>query len=489
MHNNAIAQEAAIKVTPLTNPTVTVDALQQQFELQKQYSLSLRGSTAKMRIAKLKKLLKVVQDNQQAMYDAAYADFSKPSAEVDLSEIFPIVSEIKHTISHLKSWMKGQGVKPTLASLGTSGRIHYEPKGLVLIISPWNYPFNLTFAPLISAIAAGNAAIVKPSEFTPNCSALIESMLLQVFKTQEVSVAQGDGHISAFLTQLPFDHIFFTGSPQIGKQVMAAAATNLSSVTLELGGKSPTIVDDSASIDKAARNIIWGRFSNNGQTCIAPEYVLVDNKIKTVFIEALKIQLTKLYGPVEQRHVNPDYCRIVNQRHFSRIQDVYQDAVDNGAEVIDGGDFNQQERYISPTILTNVSAQSRLAQEEIFGPLLEVRGYDDLDCAIASINTQPKPLALYIYSHNQKHIDHIVAQTSAGDTCVNHNLVHFLHLNLPFGGANNSGIGKSHGFFGFQAFSHQRSILTDKFSIVHWLFPPYTQSVKSLIRAIVKYLS
>ncbi len=478
-----------VKVSGLTEQSLNLPQIEDLFYRQKKFSISLRASTSQQRIAKLKKLLLTVENHQDEIYQAAALDFSKPSAEVDLSELFPIISEIKHTISHLKSWMKDKGVLPTLASLGTSSRIHYEPKGLVLVISPWNYPFSLTFAPLISAIAAGNAAIVKPSEFTPNCSNVIAKIIAQAFDESEVSLVLGDGRVSSFLTQLPFDHIFFTGSPQIGKQVMAAAAKNLTSVTLELGGKSPTIVDSSANIKKAARNIIWGRFSNNGQTCIAPEYVLVDNAIKAEFVEALKHQLETLYGLEKLRKTNPDYCRIVNQRHFSRIQDIYKDAINLGAQVIVGGEFCQEERYISPTILTDVSADSRLAEEEIFGPLLEVRGFDKLEEAVASINEKEKPLALYIYSTEQKNIDYVLNNTSAGDTCINHNLIHFLQLNLPFGGANNSGIGKSHGIYGFKAFSHQRSILTDKFSIVHWLFPPYTPSVKRLIQMIVKYLS
>jgi aldehyde dehydrogenase (NAD+) len=457
------------------------------FRRQQQTAILLRTSTAEQRIAKLKKLESAVNASKQALYQALHADLRKPEAEADLSEIMPVISEIHHTAKHLKSWMRTKRIAPTLTLLGTQARLRYEPKGVALIISPWNYPINLTLGPLASAIAAGNTAIIKPSELTPNCSAVMAEIIRSTFDPSEIALFEGDAAVSTELLSLPFDHIFFTGSPAVGKIVMAAAAKNLTSVTLELGGKSPVIVDDTADITKAANSIMWGKFINNGQTCIAPDYLYVHEKILPEFLEKSKAAIAKMYGPNAQ--TSPDYCRMVNEKHFSRVKRLIDDATSNGATIAAGGAAEIADKFIAPTLLTNVSETSEVMKEEIFGPVLPIIPYSDIANPIAHINNNQKPLALYVYSKNNETIGRVITETSTGGACINMSMLHFSHANLPFGGVNNSGIGSSHGIFGFKAFSHERAVLRDQFSTIPMLFPPYTARVKSIIKLTLKYLT
>jgi acyl-CoA reductase-like NAD-dependent aldehyde dehydrogenase len=288
------------------------------FRRQQQFAISLRTSTASERIAKLKKLEAAVNKYKPALYQALAADLRKPQPEADLTEIMPVISEIHHTCKHLKSWMRTKRVRPTMALLGTKASLRYEPKGVTLIISPWNFPINLTLGPLACAIGAGDTAIIKPSEMTPNCSAILAELIRDTFSPEEIAIFEGDATVSTELLSLPFDHIFFTGSPAVGKIVMAAAAKHLASVTLELGGKSPVIVDATADAKKAAASIMWGKFVNNGQTCIAPDYVYVHEKILPTFLDEAKAAITKMYGA--NAETSPDYCRIVNDKHFARVK-------------------------------------------------------------------------------------------------------------------------------------------------------------------------
>jgi aldehyde dehydrogenase (NAD+) len=474
---------------PIEEVTTKADAINKIFAAQQKHALKLRSSTYKDRLEILDRFEKVFARSYDKMYAAAKADFGKSEAEVDLTEIFAVRGELGHLRKHLKKWMKPKSVRPTVALLGTKAKIMIEPKGVCLVISPWNYPFNLSFGPLLTALAAGNTVILKPSEMTPNMSACMREILEEAFEPHEVSVFEGDANVSSYLTSLPFDHIFFTGSPEVGKHVMTAAAKNLTSVTLELGGKSPTIVDETANIKKAARNTLWGKFANNGQTCIAPDYLFVHESVKNELVEELKISAQKLYGGTETLQVNNDYCRIVNQRHYQRVNNLLEEAVANGATVIDGGNKDEKDNFIAPTILDNVSQESRILEEEIFGPLLPVMTYTDLDQVVDYINAKPKPLALYIYSKNNNNINKILTETSSGDAVINHNMLQFLHMNLPFGGVNNSGIGKAHGEHGFKAFSHERSVLRDYYNSTHMFYPPYTPKVKKLIKTTIKYLT
>jgi aldehyde dehydrogenase (NAD+) len=457
------------------------------FRRQQQLAISLRTSTAEARVQKLKKLEAAVLAHREALYRALYADLRKPETEADLSEIMPVISEIHHTAKHLKSWMRTKRVAPTMTLLGTQARLRYEPKGVCLIISPWNYPINLTLGPLASAIGAGNTAIIKPSELTPACSAVMADIIRATFDAAEIALFEGDAAVSTELLSLPFDHIFFTGSPAVGKIVMAAAAKHLTSVTLELGGKSPVIVDETADIAKAANSIMWGKFLNNGQTCIAPDYLYVHEKILPEFLEKSKAAIAKMYG--RDVKSSPDYCRMVNEKHFSRVKRLIDDATAKGAAIATGGVTEIGDKFIAPTLLTNVSETSEIMSDEIFGPVLPVISYTDVSKPISRINENPKPLALYVYSKNDTTIDRVITETSTGGSCINMSMLHFSHANLPFGGVNNSGIGASHGIFGFRAFSHERAILRDRFSTIPMLFPPYTNRVKSLVKFTLKYLT
>ncbi len=482
-------------VQEVINQPVASDSLDAEitrvFNLQKAHALVLRKSTAAERIAKLKKLRDAVLDRQENIYKACYADSKKPETEVDLTEIFPIVSEANHAIKQLKQWMKPVRVMPTRATFGTRSYIKYEPMGVNLIIAPWNYPVNLTLSPLISAIAAGNTAILKPSEMTPNTTAFMAQLVKDLFDEKEVALFEGDADVSTKLLALPFDHIFFTGSPAVGKIVMAAAAKHLTKVTLELGGKSPVIIDKTANIKNAAKSMAFTKFTNNGQTCIAPDYVYVHEDVKDEYVNELRDAIKSAYGDTDEAQLaTPDYARIVNERHHGRVTGILDDAIAHGAKVETGGSAKAEgENFVAPTVLTNVDKSSRIMQEEIFGPLLPIIGYSDINEVIDHVNANEKPLALYVYTRDQKLAQHVLHNTSSGDACINTGLVQYLQSNLPFGGVNNSGIGKAHGLYGFRTFSHERSVVRDIFASTLLLAPPYTNFVKWLVKFTVKHMS
>ncbi|HQT38582.1 MAG TPA: aldehyde dehydrogenase family protein [Acidocella sp.] len=478
-----------MNVTTSISPvqTATASVMAEVFAKQQQLAVKLRTSTAEERIAKLRRLEAAVMASKEAIYRALAEDLHKPATEADLDEIMPVIGEIHHAVKHLRSWMRTKRVGTTMTMLGTQARIRYQPRGVCLIISPWNFPINLTFGPLASAIAAGNTVIIKPSELTPSCSALMAEIIRQTFDPAEIAVFEGDAAVSTALLALPFDHMFFTGSPAVGKIVMAAAAKHLSSITLELGGKSPVIVDASADLTKAAKSIMWGKFLNNGQTCVAPDYLYVHEKILPAFLEKAKTAIAKMYGDNVQ--TSPDYCRIVNDRHFSRIKNILDDATANGATVVTGGTMLASDKFIAPTLLTNVRLDSAVMQEEIFGPVLPIVTYSDINEPIAHINANPKPLALYVYSKDQVSIDKIIDSTSSGGVGINVSVLHFSHANLPFGGVNNSGIGSSHGEYGFKAFSHERAVMRDQYNSTPMLYPPYTPRVKWLMGLTLKFFS
>ena len=445
--------------------------LQEVFALQAATALRLRQSTWQERVAKIRQLRDAVIARTEAWYRAAHADFGKPPGEVDLAEILPVCLEANDAIRHLKKWMKPRRVRPTLLTLGTRSHVQHQPKGRCLIIGPFNYPVNLTLGPLVSAVAAGNTAIVKPSELTPHLSALIAEVVHEVFAEDEVAVLQGDAQLAIELQKLPFDHVFFTGSPAIGKQVMAAAASHLASVTLELGGKSPTIVDASADLRLAARNIMWAKFANAGQTCIAPDHVYVHHSVKDEWVRCCQREIDKAYGgSLQAQQASPHLARIVNTRHASRLGALLQDATARGARVLTGGAAMPEACFVQPTLIDQTPPDARVMREEIFGPLLPVIGYESLDEVIAAINADPKPLALYIYSRNRSHINQVLSQTTSGGACVNHSLVQFLQGRLPFGGVNHSGIGNAHGHYGFKAFSHERGVVQTQLPLAATLF-------------------
>lgn len=475
--------------TLVTNPPemkTQVSEIQRVFELQKSNQFEIGNTTVAQRKAKLKKLHKAVMKYRPQIKEALHKDYRKHPSEVDLTEIYPVTSEIKHALSHLRGWMRGERVATPLAMMGSSSHIRYEPKGVVLIISPWNFPVNLTFGPLVSAIAAGNAVMIKPSEMTPHISALMKKIISELFDVNEVALIEGGVETSTELLKLPFNHIFFTGAPSIGKIVMKAAAEHLSSVTLELGGKSPTIIDETANIDLAAKRTAWGKYVNNGQVCIAPDYLFIHERKKKEFISAFKKYLTAFYS--ESASQETSYARIVNSRHYNRIKGYVEDAIAKGATVEAGGDFDESQNYIAPTLMTEVPKDSKLMTEEIFGPILPIYDFTDLDKVIAEINSREKPLALYIYSKKRKNISKILAHTRAGGTCVNHNAAHFYNTNLPFGGSNNSGIGKAHGKDGFVAFSNPRAVFNQHVpNALDLLTPPYNDFKQRLIDLTIRW--
>lgn len=460
--------------------------IQRIFDLQKKNQFQVGNTTARERKAKLNKLHKAVLKYRPEIKEALHKDYRKHPSEVDLTEIYPVTSELKHAKSHLRRWLRPHRVSTPIALLGSSSYIKYEPKGVVLIIAPWNFPVNLTLGPLVSAVAAGNTVMLKSSESTPHATEVMKKIISEVFDEKEVAIVEGAIATSTDLLKLPFNHIFFTGAPFIGKIVMEAAAKHLTSVTLELGGKSPTIVDETANIETAARRIAWSKFMNNGQVCIAPDYVFVHKSKKAAFLEAVKKNIKTFYS--EDASKSPSYARVVNNRHHQRVSSYVADAVERGAKIETGGNYDSKQDFISPTVVTNVPKDALLMEKEIFGPVMPVSEFTNISEVIETINSKEKPLALYIYSKSKKNINHIMSNTRAGGTCINHSAVHFFNNNLPFGGSNNSGIGKGHGWYGFQAFSNARGVLKQHVpNALELLMPPYNNFKQTLIDLTIKW--
>ena len=457
------------------------------FQKQQGRYLEVGRQPRKARLAKLKVLKKALEhEYRQAIREALYADFKKPFLETDLTEIYPVLAEIRHAEKNLRDWMRPKRVSSPLTMLGSRSYIQYESKGVCLILSPWNFPLNLTFGPLVSAIAAGNCCILKPSEATPATSQLMQQIVEDLFDPSEVALVQGEVETAQALLELPFHHIFFTGSPAVGKIVMKAASRHLSSVTLELGGKSPAFVDQTAAVKTAARRLAWGKCLNAGQICVAPDYVLVTEKAREPLVSALVEQFESFFNG------NPEgsesYARIINEKHLQRLSESLQDATSRGAKVLYGGGYDEKTRYFQPTLVEQVPEDARLLEEEIFGPILPIVTVSGAEEAISLINRRERPLALYIYSRDKQTIDRINSKTRAGSGCINHNVVHYSNHHLPFGGVNNSGIGKSHGFHGFLEFSNQRSIVRQYTpSTIELLTPPYTGLKQKMVDATLRW--
>ena len=462
--------------------------IRELFDAQRRQAVFLKESSAEERIAKLKKIQAYLLANRAVLAKALYADFRKPAPETDLTEVYGTINELNVAIRHLKKWMKPQPVPTPLGLLGTSSFIQYEPKGVTLIISPWNYPVHLTLKPLISAIAAGNAAMIKPSELSSESSAFLRTLVEELFPQEEVAVLEGDVTLAQNLLELPFDHIFFTGSTEVGKVVMTAAARNLTSVTLELGGKSPAIIDETANIRTAARQIAWGKWINNGQTCVAPDFILIQRSEKDRFIREIREAVRAMYDAEGKGiQASESYARIINDRHFQRVKALLDDAVQKGATVSVGGQTDSEDRFIEPTLLENVTVKMAIMQEEIFGPLLPVIPYDTREEVVRFLAGRPKPLALYIFSRKESNRQFWLNRTTAGNTVLNDTVIQFAHTELPVGGINQSGIGKSNGFYGFQEFSNARGVVKRQFGTLKFLYPPYSDRVKRMIKIILKY--
>ncbi|WP_271254836.1 aldehyde dehydrogenase [Pseudanabaena sp. Chao 1811] len=430
------------------------------------------------RIAQLHKLLDLIQENEQLILDAVYADLRKPAIEGYGSEILITLAEIKYTLKHLKTWMKPRKVGTPINLFPNSSYIYAEPLGIVLIIAPWNYPFALTIQPLIGAIAAGNCSILKPSEHTPHTSSAIAKLINDNFDPNFILAIEGGIETNQALLAERFDHIFFTGGTAIGKIVMEAAAKHLTPVTLELGGKSPCIVDAECDLDITAKRIVWGKFYNAGQTCVAPDYLLVQKSIKPVLIEKLIAYINIFFGDKPQQ--SPDLARIVNDRQFDRLVGL----LDEG-KILIGGNSDKSDLFISPTIIDEVSLQSKIMAEEIFGPILPILEYEHISEAIALINSRPNPLALYLFSNNKQKQEQILQEVSFGGGCFNDTIMHLGNPALPFGGVGNSGIGSYHGKATFDTFSHRKSILKNSFRFdLKFRYPPYTMTLDALKKFI-----
>jgi len=441
------------------------------------------------RAAKLKRLLSYIMDHRMDIHEVVWQDFRKPPAEVDLSEIFVVTSEIRHVIDNLGIWMHRQRVKNPVPFSGSRSYIRYEPRGVCLIISPWNFPFNLAMGPLVSAIAAGNCVVLKPSEFSPNTSRFVAKLVHDCFDHDEVAVVEGDKETAQSLLELPFDHVFFTGSPSVGKKVMEAASHHLTSVTLELGGKSPVIIDGTANLAGAAQKICWGKFINAGQTCVAPDYVLIQEEKEMEFLSLLGREIENRYGKSpEQRLKNPDFARLIDDRHTRRLIHLLEESQKQGAEVFFGGHYDSESQYMEPTVLRNITDDLPVMREEIFGPLLPVIRYNKLDAAIACIDKNPNPLALYIFAGNRRNVQEISLRTRTGSSCINNVVVQFNQNHLPFGGINQSGLGKAHGFYGFRAFSNERSVVMQgRFNPLKLVYPPYGKIADLTVKLLLRY--
>ena len=444
------------------------------------------------RVKHLKRLDAWVRSHQEEIREALYADFKKPAIETDITEVVATIGEIDHALKNLRKWMRPKRVPTPLTMFGSRGEIVYEPKGVTLIIAPWNYPFLLQVGPLASALAAGNTAILKPSELTPHTAALISQMVDELFDPQEVVVFEGDKDVSQALLALPFDHIFFTGSPAVGKLVMRAASEHLTSVTLELGGKSPVVIDPTAHMGDIADRLMWGKYLNNGQTCIAPDYALVPENMVDGLVGQMK-EVTKKRLDPEGKGIqhSGNYARIINERHYQRLVSALDEAVAAGAKVVMGGETDANDLYLSPTVVVDVPEDCALMQEEIFGPILPIKTYREVDEAIDYINTKPKPLALYYFGKQNERFKRLMARTSAGGVITNDVVLHFAHVELPFGGVNQSGLGKAHGEYGFLAFSNEKGTMHQRrrgFTIAQLTYPPYTDKLARLLKLLQKII-
>lgn len=444
--------------------------------LEEQKSFLQRGRTRDIGFRKdaLRRLKKSLRQHEEDIMEALRLDLGRAAQEAYSAEIAPVYSEISLMLRKMGRFMKGFKVPTPLAFTGGSSYIVPEPLGVVLIMGPWNYPFHLLLRPLVGAVAAGNCAFLKPSELAPHASALIRTIIKDAFPTHYVTVVEGGPEEASSLLDMHFDCIFYTGSPAVGRKVMEAAARNLTPVILELGGKSPCIVDADINPRIAARRIAWGKFINAGQTCVAPDYILVDRKIKEDLLLELQVAIREFYG--EQPRESQDYGRIINDRHFQRLAGY----LENGNPVC-GGQADGESRYIAPTILDGIMESDPVMQEEIFGPILPILEFDKLDEAIAQVNSRPQPLALYLFTRDKKKQRRIIQETSSGGVCINDTVSHVVNNHLPFGGVGESGMGQYHGEVSFYTFSHCKSI----YNAACWFdlsqkYPPYRMALNKL---------
>lgn len=445
---------------------------------------SLVHESAQQRIDRLQRLLKETLAARDEIYEAVNSELGLCQTDVD-QQLIMVKAEVEFACKHLADWMKPQPVKGSLMTLAKKSYIRYEPKGVVLNLATWNAPYAIGLVPSIGALAAGNAVLLKPSELAPRSAEVLARIVARACEPDVFTVLQGGPELAQELLAQPFNHIFYIGGHQVGRLVMKAAADHFASVTLEMGGKNPTIIDASADIEATARKIAWGRLSNAGQVCIAPDYVLVHESVKKPFTDALLAAINEMYNPGGIGFdANPEYPCIVNERHFDRMVGLLDDAADKGATLLGSGERNRETRCIAPTVVTDVTEDMRIMQEEIFGPAIVVLGWSERQDVIASIRRRPKPLALYIFAREREAIDWFITHTTSGSTVVNNNMIQSgTNANLPFGGVNASGIGRLGGHYTFLECSNQRSIIEEGPPVGDpgMMFPPYSEKYKKMM--------
>jgi aldehyde dehydrogenase (NAD+) len=468
------------QASPATARPLAAQDIPGLVQRQREFFQTGQTQSLEFRLDQLKRLKQAVLDREHEILAAVRQDLGRHEFEGYFE--LATLSDLNLAIKSLKRWCKPQRVPVSVDVWPGSAYIEPQPLGVVLIIGPWNYPFQLVFGPLVGALAAGNCAIVKPSELAPHTSQVVANLIEATFAPKYVAVLQGDATVAQGLLAEKFDHIFFTGGTQVGRRVMQAAAAHLTPVTLELGGKSPCIVDADVNLKIAAQRIAWGKWINNGQTCIAPDYVLVNRRIEAEFLQALKQAIAGLYGSDPSQ--SPDYGRIVSPGHWQRLVNLIDPL--EPEQIALGGQRDAQTRYVAPTVLTGLNWDVAVMQEEIFGPILPVLPYDDLNEAISQINQRPKPLALYVFSSNSQVQQQVLAGTTSGNACINDTVLQVGVQSLPFGGVGDSGMGCYHGKFSFDTFSHRRAVLKRGLRFdLPWRYAPYTPERVKQIKGIV----
>ncbi|MFV0229462.1 aldehyde dehydrogenase family protein [Empedobacter falsenii] len=457
------------------------------YELQFKNKSTIRNLTIAQRKVFLLKLEQSILNHRIEIEQALFIDLRKSKVESDSTEIFPVLSEIRLFRKKLNRWSKIKSVSNNLLFFGSKAKIQPEALGNCLIISPWNYPFQLCLLHLVACISAGNTAILEPSEFCPNVSKLLDKIISEVFEQNHVAVIEGQVDETTYLLAKKFDHIHFTGSPKVGKIVMQAGAKHLSSVTLELGGKSPLIIDGSIPMQEVVEKVVWGKLINLGQTCIAPDYIVIKEEFSDQFVNAFITHVENIFGKNPSQ--SEDLARIVNLQNYNRLKNLITDALKKGAKCPFENEYKEDELYIKPTLLIDIPKDALIEIEEIFGPILPIYTFKEINEVIEYINLKEKPLALYLFSNNLVFIEEVKNQTSSGSVVINETLVNILHPNLPFGGVNHSGIGASTGYEGFKGFSHMKPVLHVNriLSPSKFLNYPYTSTTQKVIDFLMKY--
>jgi len=484
-----IANDPAVRpATHGERGTTEHDAMEAAFGRMKAAQRAEPMPSYEQRIVWLNALLRIVRTYRKEIADAISEDFGNRSChETQIAEIFTLVTGIRYMKKHLKAWMRPESRHVMLAMRPGSAEVHYQPRGVVGVIAPWNYPFQLAIGPVATALAAGNRVMLKPSEYTPRTSMLLRRVIRDAFQPEVVTVITGGAETGAAFSRLPFDHLLFTGSTHVGRIVMRNAAENLTPVTLELGGKSPALVHDSFPLERAASRIAAGKWFNAGQTCIAPDYVLVPNAKLDALVEQLRASVSRAYPTLKD---NPDYTSLVNDKHHQRIVDLVEDAQARGARKVEinpaGEQLAADGRKVPPTLLTGVNDEMRVMQEEIFGPVLPIIGYESIEQALGYINDRPRPLALYYFDFDKRRVQQVLEQTVSGGVTVNDTLIHFAVDDLPFGGIGPSGLGAYHGFEGFTTFSHVKGVFRQaRINAAASMSPPYRERVDKMLDLLI----